>query len=500
MNEPDGWEQIDRVCDEFEANWSEGQAPRIERYLERVAEPLRRDLTVELLLVELESIAREGRQPERDNYLSRLPADLVEDAFSRMAAHRGDADPLLLEALKSCAPLQGLRGKCLRQMATRLKVREFAPNELLIREGETSQGLFVLLEGVVEIRGGESRLIDRSGAGAVLGEISLLTGAKCTANVIAVEPVRALLLSTIDYQTLCHDHSELEVVLGELVGDRLGSRDWDALCGKELHRCQVLRCLRRGGMGVVYEAAHPDHDSHIALKMLRHSLIHDEAAVRRFQQEGQLLKSLTHPNIVSVYDLFVEYRTVFLAMELCDGDDLGSILTQRKGGLDESIVRRVMGQLANGLRHAQVQRIVHLDLKPSNVLVNRDGTAKLCDFGLCRMLDADCGESVSLAGTPRYMAPEQLSAMDVGPECDWYSFGCVAYEMICGKPLFEVTDLLELAHRKVRWQPPEDWSLPVSDELVSVLRCVLQPLPEHRDLDLNRVASWAGPVPELVEN
>ena len=102
MNEPDGWEQIDRVCDEFEANWSEGQAPRIERYLERVAEPLRRDLTVELLLVELESIAREGRQPERDNYLSRLPADLVEDAFSRMAAHRGDADPLLLEALKSC--------------------------------------------------------------------------------------------------------------------------------------------------------------------------------------------------------------------------------------------------------------------------------------------------------------------------------------------------------------------------------------------------------------
>lgn len=496
------WERIDEACDDYLSKWTVEKRPPIESYLRRVPPDSQHDMAVELVLVDIECHQSAGLEAAPEAY-AKLPAEAVEEAFRRIAEERDKPAPWVLDALQSCSALHGLRGDCLNDLAKLLEVQELSRGDLLIREGAPSQGLYIILKGVAEIRtkddGKRTRVIDRSGAGAVLGEMSLLTGAPCTADVAALEDLRTLVLSQDHYETLCGEHEELEIVMGVLVADRLGSRDWDALCGKRLHDFQIDRCLRRGGMGVVYEATHEDHAGPVALKMLRHSLIHDEQAVERFKQEGHLLKSLHHPNIIAVHEIFFAYRTVFLAMELCDGEDLGSLQDPPKP-LPEALVRRVLGQIAAGLHFAQQQRIVHLDLKPTNVLINRHGVAKLCDFGLAEILDSGGpSRTGALAGTPSYMAPEQLSAMDVGPESDWYAFGCLAYEMLAGQPLFGEMDLLQLSSEKANWAPPREWPLNISDEMKDLLTLTLQPLPEQRELDMRAISEWAAPVPEFFQ-
>ena len=490
------WELIDKTCDDYLSQWSKSSVNSIPARLENLDTDVGLDMAIELLLVDIECCSKAGESPQPERYHGVAPAAAIEEAFRRTNEESGQDHPLVVDLLAAWAALDGLRTSCLIDIANRLTWRSYEAGELLLQEHSEAQGLYFILGGVVEIRTSSNdgqRIIDQSGQGAIVGEMSLLTGARCTADVVAIKPVKALVLSHADYQSLREKHEELEVVLGMLVAERLGSRDWDALCGKTLNDYDVQRCLRRGGMGVVYEAVHPQHEQPVALKMLRHSLIHDEQAVKCFEQEGHLLESLNHPNIIAVHEIFAAYGTVFLSMDLCDGDDLTNVLASH-GPMNEELARRLLGQVAAGLQYAQSHRVIHCDLKPTNVLIDRDGTAKLCDFGLAEMLDTTSKRSGALAGTPRYMAPEQLSALGVGPECDWYSFGCLGYEMLAGQPLFAEANIVELSSCKANWFPPDVWKFPVpiSDELQHLLTHSLHPLPEERRLDLGEIAEWGG--------
>lgn len=406
-------------------------------------------------------------------------------------------------AVGECLTFQGLSPSARRSLEERFETQTFACGEHILRQGQQAQGLHLVLSGSVEIidvANGER--IDCDGAGSVLGEMSLLMNEPCSAEVIAITDVRTLVLSAQGYRELKTEHPEVEIALSQLVSDRLGGRRHDALCGKVIGDYRLLRCLNRGGMGVVYEAEPlPIRErslpaDRVALKMLRHRFIYDDPMQQRFEQEAKLLAGLRHPNIISFREHFLAYRTRFLVLDLCDGADLYQVLRMR-GPLDEATVRAILGQIARGLLFAHRAGVIHRDLKPGNVLVDRDGNVKLTDFGLSKLLasEAPAGKAV---GTPSYMPPEQFRTDDVGPECDWYALGCLVCEMLTGQILFAPGSWQQMYQQKRQQQPGPDWpQVPASDELRSVITDCLQPRHYLRTLDLERIAGWAGNVRQL---
>ncbi len=415
------------------------------------------------------------------------------------AAHR---------AVFSCGTLSRMPRDAKVALAARIERREFGRGEKLLRQGEPAAGLHLLLTGRVEVVdncGEETTRIDVDGPGSVMGEMSLLTGQVCSADVIAMIPTEALVLPVAAFEELRTEFPELEIALSQLVSDRLGQRPHDALCGKTLGGYKLIRCISRGAMGVVYEARSEADGEPRALKMLRHRFISDNRAWSRFDFEVKVLSKLRHEHIVRTHGHFLAYRTRFLVLELCDGADLKRTLIKH-GPMSESTVRAILGQIADGLRYAHSlpydgcdRGVLHLDLKPANVLVDRRGRVTITDFGLGRLFKSDgCDETV--AGTPSYMSPEQFKAMDIGPACDWYSLGCLGYELLTGNLLFPEQDLAQMFSRK-HFLADELWPAPpISDELRVALYSALEPMVEYRDLDLDQIASWARPVPELVDS
>lgn len=475
--------EVDRRCDLFEEAWRTGKSPTVAEYVAAADAAVRPQLAVELDLLAAE--------------LRRKSAASGSEGRSA----RGDSHESLLQSLARCSSFAHLSPVSLAALASRLVRRTAVAGEAILEQGRACPGLQILLRGrlVIELEDSDGRRvrIDEALPGSVVGEIGLLTGQPCTAHVRVAEDSALLVLAATDFADLRRTFPELELALTQVVDDRLGEREFDGLCGKTIGPFQLVRCLGRGGMGVVYEARRIVGGEEVAVKMLRHGLADDPRAVDRFQQEAVVLAAMRHPGIVGVADLFVEFRTMFLVMELCRGTDLRQAMVSR-GPLCPAIVRRVLGQIAAGLAHAHRQSVVHLDVKPSNVLIDTAGTVKLADFGLARMFADDNG-ATGLMGTPRYMPPEQLAGCAAGVASDWYAFGCLAAELLTATPMFDDTDLIALAVSKTCWRMPDEWEWARADpELAALVAAAMHPLPEHRQLDLDAVATWAGPVPELA--
>lgn len=402
-------------------------------------------------------------------------------------------------AVEGCSTFHGLSKAAVRSLQQELEPKSFSTGTKLLCQGEPARGLYLILSGSVDIMDTTTgERIDCDGAGSVLGEMSLLTGQPCSAEVIATKDVDALVLSIEGYRELKAEHPEVEIALSQLVSDRLGGRQHDALCGKTIGDYQMVRCISRGGMGVVYEAQKIGSGERVALKMLRHRFIYDDQMQSRFDQEAQLLEGLLHPNIVAFHDHFLAYRTRFLVLELCDGADLYRLLRIR-GPMDESTVRAILGQIAQGLLYAHNSGVIHRDLKPGNVLVDRCGTVKLTDFGLSKLIEAEVPDGKAV-GTPSYMPPEQFRTESVGIESDWYALGCLVYEMLTGSILFAGSNWMEMFELKRQCQPSDDWpAVNASDELRDLLYHALQPKVEDRKLDLESISRWAEDVEGLFD-
>ncbi len=200
---------------------------------------------------------------------------------------------------------------------------------------------------------------------------------------------------------------------------------------------EILECLGRGGMGVVYRARQPKLNRLVALKLLAPEKGADAKFAERFTREAQALARLNHPNIVTVYDFGEAGGHCYLLMEFVDGVSLRQMLESRKLQPEEALA--IVPRICDALQYAHEQGIVHRDIKPENILLDKQGRVKIADFGIAKLVgagqpQAPLTEEQSVIGTPHYMAPEQIEhPLQVDHRADIYSLGVVFYEMLTGE-------------------------------------------------------------------
>lgn len=412
--------------------------------------------------------------------------------------------PALSVELQTFPPFRRLAANVLDRLVDALDEQAFEAGEDLVRQGDEGDHLLVVMQGSaqgwVEDRGGAKHHLAEIGRGDVVGEMALVTDAPRSATVRATTPVRALRLDEEQLRQVAHGHPEVAVVLTHLVDDRLGHLRVDGLGGKQVGDYEVLRTLARGATCVVYEAREAGNEAPVALKMMSHRLIYDPPAAQRFLREADILLALDHPHVVRLHRRFQAYKTHFLAMDYCDGPDLRTII-DRHAPLPEAEVRTILGQLASGLLYLRKGGVIHRDLKPNNVLSTRDGVLRLSDFGLAKPVGWDTDLSAtserSVIGTPLYMAPEQITGGAIDATIDDYALGCIAYELLTGKPLFVSRNVGQLMVEKLGLQDPTtcEGIEHVAPDLHALLCSCLAPEPADRRPDLERLAAGSAPLP-----
>jgi len=244
-------------------------------------------------------------------------------------------------------------------------------------------------------------------------------------------------------------------------------------------RYRVVGPLGRGGMGEVYRADDLKLGQPVALKFLPADVERDPDRLERFLTEVRLSLRVTHPNVCRVFDVAHVDQRHFLSMEYVDGEDLSSLL-RRIGRLPEDKAIEIARQLCAGLAAAHDEGVLHRDLKPANIMIDGRGRAKIADFGLAGATAGISGGEAR-AGTPQYMAPEQVAGRELSERTDLYALGLVLYEMFTGKRAFDIRTLDDL--QRLQASTPTSPSSHVSglNPLVerAILRC-LDPDPSKR--------------------
>jgi protein kinase-like protein len=239
-------------------------------------------------------------------------------------------------------------------------------------------------------------------------------------------------------------------------------------------RYRIVTLLGRGGMGEVYQADDLKLDHPVALKFLPDTLALDSQALSRFHAEVRIARQVSHPNVCRVYDIGDVDGLQFLTMEFIDGEDLASLLRRIKRLPPDKAVE-VARQLCAGLAAAHDAGVIHRDLKPANVMIDKRGRTRITDFGVAAIARDVRGGDV-LAGTPSYMAPEQLRGQDASIRSDVYSLGLVLYEIFTGRRAIDAKTLADAVLHHSSASPittPSSW-VPDLDPVVerAILRCL----------------------------
>jgi serine/threonine protein kinase len=210
-------------------------------------------------------------------------------------------------------------------------------------------------------------------------------------------------------------------------------------------RYQVIEELGKGGMGRVYKVFDADIKEKVALKLLKPEIASDRETIERFSNELRLARKISHRNVCRMYDLAKAEGAHFITMEYVHGEDLKS-MPQMMGQLSPGQVVSIGKQVCDGLAEAHSLGVVHRDVKPQNIMIDKIGNAKIMDFGIARSIREKgiTGPSV-LIGTPEYMSPEQAEAKEVDQRSDIYSLGIILYEMATGRVPFEGETALSIA-------------------------------------------------------
>ncbi len=275
------------------------------------------------------------------------------------------------------------------------------------------------------------------------------------------------------------------------------------MIGTSLGRYRILEPLGQGGMGRVFLAEDPALHRRVAIKVLPPEFTHDKERRERLLHEARAASALNHPNIIVVHDLGESDGTLFVAMELVDGDTLRA--WARAKPRSPAVVLSLMRQATAALQVAHAAGLVHRDLKPENMLVRRDGFLKILDFGLARSVTPEEGRTSTMPGTvlgtAPYMSPEQVLGQPAGPSSDLFSLGTILYELLTGKHPFAAEGAVETMHRILHEtpEPPSRVNRALTADFDFVLAKALTKDPQRRhatardlDIDLETLECGCG--------
>jgi len=253
-------------------------------------------------------------------------------------------------------------------------------------------------------------------------------------------------------------------------------------------RYRIERKLGEGGMGEVFLAEDLRLGRKVALKLLRTELTRDADRVHRFEQEARSASALNHPNILTIFEIGHTGETYFIATEFVDGPTLRDLLSS--GKLDPKRILEIGTQVADALAAAHRAGIIHRDVKPENIMVRRDGFAKLLDFGLAKLTEIQSGSGPAplktasgvLVGTVHYMSPEQIEGRIVDERSDLFSLGSVLYESAAGQPPFGGTSFIEVMRTitSAKPRPVGELNATVPPELARIIEKCLAKEPRER--------------------
>jgi serine/threonine-protein kinase len=226
--------------------------------------------------------------------------------------------------------------------------------------------------------------------------------------------------------------------------------------GKILNnRYKIIKEIGRGGMAIVYSARDTLLERRVALKMLRPEYKSDDEFIDKFRQEARAVARLSHPNVVSIYDIVVDEERIYLVMEIVEGKTLKDLIKERKKlSIAESL--EIAGQIAAALSVAHGNQIVHCDIKPHNIILNDEHEVKVTDFGIARAVsNSTVRVTETVVGSAHYFSPEQAKGGEIKAYSDIYSLGVVLYEMTTGELPFHGESPISVALKHIQQQPVE---------------------------------------------
>ena len=393
-----------------------------------------------------------------------------------------DEVALILSGVKI---FQDLDVEVVRAAAARMLEVTFTDQQPLVQRGQPGDYLYVLIRGVAEVilpaeQPQRERRI-RLKKGDVVGEISMLTGGRYGADVMAIGDLAALRLARADFLKLAELHHSFAESLSGLMRDRL-SQNGDI---NQVGKYRLTGKLGEGNMALVFSAYDPELDREVAVKMLKYELALDSEFLQRFELEARIIASLSHPHIVNVHEVINEYSTRFIVMEKLDGENLGEVLRQRGAfGIDQT--REILQQVAGALQYAHqhgAQGIVHRDIKPSNIMIDRFGNTKLTDFGIA---GPPKKQSDAVEGSPSYLAPEVIKGNMVDGRADIYALGVMAFHMLTNSLPFSASTLDKILDMQLSQAPPDirNHCPGIDDSLAEFIQRALE-----KDID-QRIADW----------
>ena len=248
------------------------------------------------------------------------------------------------------------------------------------------------------------------------------------------------------------------------------------MIGTKLGPYEITEEIGKGGMATVFRAYQPSMDRHVAIKVIRASMLGDTLGRDRFQREARVVAKLEHPHLLPVYDFDGEHDPPFIVMRFLEGGTLKQVM--EAGPLPPSEMIYTLRQVAQALDYAHRQGVVHRDLKPSNIMIDREGNVFVADFGIARVTDAprDLTGTGVVMGTPGYMAPEQARGKaEVDGRADVYSLGVIIFEMLAGRGPFDRESPLDelMAHIQEKAPDVRDFNPALPEDVSLVLRRAL---------------------------
>ena len=258
------------------------------------------------------------------------------------------------------------------------------------------------------------------------------------------------------------------------------------LSGKEIGKYRITERIGRGGMAEVYLGLHTHLDRQVAIKVLHGHLLEGGDFLARFKREAKAVANLRHPNIVQVHDFDIQDDIIFMVMEYIDGTDLQTKLVEldKKGErLSIKQIGSIIKDIAAALDYAHSKEMLHRDVKPSNILLDKGGKAYLTDFGIARLLsDKKLTATGTLIGTPAYMSPEQGMGEEVARESDIYSLGVVAFRLITGQLPYDAPTPIAIVQKQIADPIPDITKLidDVPDSAQEVIETALAKSPKSR--------------------